>query len=81
MRGAWEWYAVAVAGMPSASPPPAGWSLGARGANDPRMNRLLLLALLLVILAGLGWLALTPPVYRPTVVNQPVALPSASAPR
>ena len=45
------------------------------------MIRVLLLVLLVALIGGLAYLALTPPTYRPVQVSQPVTLPNAAAPR
>ncbi len=45
------------------------------------MFRVLLLLLVVLAVAGLAYLALTPPSYRPVQVSQPVSLPNAPAPR
>ena len=45
------------------------------------MLRLLPILILVLVIAGLGYLALTPPTYRPVQVSQPVTLPDAAAPR
>ncbi len=45
------------------------------------MLRIVFLLLFVLVIAGLGHLALTPPTYRPVQVSQPVSLPNAAAPR
>jgi hypothetical protein len=42
------------------------------------MLRLLLLVILLLVVAGLGYLGFTKPAYHPQPVSQPVALPNVA---
>jgi len=44
----------------------------------PRMIRIALIVVLVLVVGGLAFLGLSPPTYHPQHIEQPVALPSAA---